>query len=199
MKRPLTLLLFPFMVLILGIPNPAVCQEGAAESEKSNPRADLIPIEKLPPKVSEEKQAASKKLYEAGLAIEKTKDLDGAIAKWKEALKTDPRNAACMNHYAWFLAVTAPKEKKDVDRALALARRSALVTELKNHDILDTVAEIHFIRKEYKLAVAVQKVALQALPMGKGKRRYLLKQLHKFEEAAGGVKESGKQKAENRD
>ena len=193
MNRPLVFLLTFLILRLLISPDLAVGQEGEDKSKDKKPGADLIPNGKLPKKVSAEKQSASENLYKEGLAIEKAKDLDGAIAKWKEALKTDPRNSACMNHYAWFLAVTAPKQRKDTDRALALARRAALITELKNHDILDTVAEIHFVRKEFKLAVAVQKVTLEAKPIGKGKLRYLLKQLRKFEKADEGEKQQNKE------
>lgn len=167
-----------------------VCASGSdAPSTKPKGKAkSIIPANEsedapLPPAVSEEQQSKSTALYKEGLAIEKKKDLDSAISRWEEALRVDPRNAACMNHYAWFLAVTAPAERKNLDRALVLARRSAKASDWKNHDVLDTLAEVHFHRKEYAKAVEVQKKALQPGTVGNVKDPYLKKQLQKFEKA----------------
>ena len=137
----------------------------------------------LPPEASEENQKKSKELLQEGLTIEKEKDIPAAIAKWEAALKLDGRNAACLNHYAWFLAVTAPEERRDAKKALELAIRAAQASAWRNRDILDTVAEVYFQLKQYEKAVETQKKALVDGLEGHSKPKYLEAQLQKFEKA----------------
>lgn len=135
---------------------------------------------------------ASKAAYEAGLKIEKDGKLDDAIALWEKALELDAKNWACLNHYAWFLAVTAPADKKDLKKAEELALRAAEASAWKNKDVIDTVAEVYFQRKEFAKAVEMQKKALAEGLVGNSNRKYLEKQLQKFE-AALAEKEAPKQ------
>ena len=134
---------------------------------------------------------ASKAAHEAGLALEKEKQIDAAIAKWEEAIKLDPKNWACLNHYAWFLAVTAPDGQKDLKKAEDLALRAAEASAWKNKDVLDTVAEVYFQRKQYAKAVETQKQALAEGLEGHSKTAYLEKQFKKFEEALAAEQKAG--------
>ena len=126
---------------------------------------------------------ASKAAYESGLKVEKDGKLDDAITLWEKALELDPKNWACLNHYAWFLAVSAPADKKDLKKAEALALRAAEASGWKNKDVIDTVAEVYFQRKQFAQAVETQKKALADGLEGHSNRKYLEKQLQKFEEA----------------
>src|SRR5262245_1852285 len=91
----------------------------------------------LPAEATPENQKRSTETYREALEIEKKKDLPGAIAKWEEALKLDPRNTFCLNHYAWFLGVSAPEEHRNLKKGLELAILADRIAEGKNHDILD--------------------------------------------------------------
>ena len=153
-----------------------------AEQPAANP-ATAAAQKELPAAASPEDQKKSVAAYTEALEIEKKKDLPGAIAKWEEALKLDPRNTACLNHYAWFLGVSAPAEHRNLAKGLELSQLADRIAESKNHDILDTVAEIHFQRGDFEKAIEAQKKALQPGLTGNCDRNYLEKQLKKFEKA----------------
>lgn len=145
----------------------------------------------LPEAVGEDAQQASTALYKEGLKIQKEeKDLARAIAKWDEALKTDPRNAKCMNHYAWFLAVDAAADRRDVARAIELSTMAARITEWKDRDIIDIVAEAHFQNKSYEQAIATLEKAYAPETTTGAKKDYLDGQMKKFKDALAASKES---------
>lgn len=138
----------------------------------------------LPEAVGEDAQQASTALYKEGLKIQKEeKDLARAIAKWEEALKTDPRNAKCMNHYAWFLAVDAGEDRRDVARAIELSTLAARITEWKDRDIIDTVAEAHYQNKNYERAIATLEKAYAPETTTGAQKKYLDGQMKKFKDA----------------
>lgn len=144
----------------------------------------------LPEAVGEDAQQASTVLYKEGLKIQKEeKDITRAIAKWDEALKTDPRNAKCMNHYAWFLAVDAEADRRDVARAIELSTLAARITEWKDRDIIDTVAEAHYQNKNYELAIATLEKAYAPETTTGAQKKYLDGQMKKFKDALAASKE----------
>lgn len=144
----------------------------------------------LPEAVGEDAQQTSTALYKEGLKIQKEeKDLARAIAKWDEALKTDPRNAKCMNHYAWFLAVDAEADRRDVARAIELSTLAARITEWKDRDIIDTVAEAHYQNKNYELAIATLEKAYAPETTTGAQKKYLDGQMKKFKDALAASKE----------
>lgn len=134
--------------------------------------------------VSDADRAASKKVYEDALGIEKGGDVASAASQYAAAIKLDPENAACLNHYAWFLAVTAPEKMRDPAKALKLALQAAKATGEKNRDILDTVAEVYFRIGDHARAVEYGKKALADGLEGHSKQKYLEAQLKKFVDAA---------------
>ncbi|MCW8129479.1 MAG: hypothetical protein KIS92_03765 [Planctomycetota bacterium] len=136
------------------------------------------------PAVSEADREASKKMYDDAREIEKNGDVKTAASQYEAAIKLDPTHAACMNHYAWFLAVTAPPKLRDLAKAERLALQAAKVSGEKNRDILDTVAEVYFQKKEFARAVEWGKKALAEGLEGHSKKKYLEEQLDKFVNAA---------------
>lgn len=143
------------------------------------------------PAVSAGDAARSTALYKAGLDLQKQQnDLDGAIAKYEEALRVNPANADCLNHYAWFLAVEAPAERRKIDRGIELALRAVQASDGTRPDILDTLAEAYFQKGDFAKAAKVgrQAVRVQQESGSPKYREYLQKQLAKFEQAAQGKK-----------
>jgi tetratricopeptide (TPR) repeat protein len=144
-----------------------------------------------PAAVSARDAARSFALYQAGLALQNGKnDLDGAVAKYEEALRINPANADCLNHYAWFLAVDAPAGRKQVDRGIELALRAVQASEGMRPDILDTLAEAYFQKGDLARAAKIgrQAVRVQQESGSPKYQNYLQRQLAKFEQAAQGKK-----------
>jgi len=141
-----------------------------------------------PQAIDEAQMKAAVEAFSAGQEKQKAGDLKGAIEQWDHAIKLNPAYAGCMNHYSWFLAVDAPAELKDLDKALALALKAVELTKGHHKDIDDTLAEVYFQRKAYPEAVAWGKKALGEGLEGHSKKDYLEGQLAKFEKA---LKDSG--------
>lgn len=141
---------------------------------------------RAPTAVSPEQVALSTTLYKTGLDLQKKQnDLDGAIAKYEEALRVNPANADCLNHYAWFLAVEAPAERKKIDRGIELGLLAVKASDGKRPDILDTLAEAYFQKGDFAQAVETGRQAVRAQQeSGSPKYKdYLQTQQIKFEAA----------------
>jgi dienelactone hydrolase len=122
-------------------------------------------------------------LYAEGKEAAKAKDWVTAEAKWKAALSLDPQSWEVLNHYAWFLVDTVPPELRDPDKSLGMAIKANELTEGKNRDILDTLAEIWFQKKDYARAVEFSRKALEPGLQGHAGLKGLQRQLAKFEKA----------------
>lgn len=129
-------------------------------------------------------------LYKAGKAAAKAKDWKTASAKWEEALKIDPQSWEILNHYAWFLVDTVPSDLWNPDKALEMAAKANDLAGGKNMDILDTLAEIWFQKKDFVKAVEFSKQSLEPGLQGHSKPEDLRKQLAKFEKALADSKAS---------
>ncbi len=116
---------------------------------------------RLPEPVNKEKQKESEALYRKGLAIQKQKKINEAIQLWESALAINPRNAACLNHYAWFVGVEDEGKFKDFEKGLELGLKAAVATEWKNRDIIDTVGHIYYRMGKVEKAIAVEKLGLK--------------------------------------
>jgi tetratricopeptide (TPR) repeat protein len=129
--------------------------------------------------VTTNEQQASMQLYRDGLGLQPT-NLVAAVEKYELALRRDGCNWEALNHYAWFLGVTAPTAYRNTERALGLALRAAEVTGWHNKDVIDTVAEVYFQRGEIGKAIELEKKALLPGLVGKSKEKYLKGQLDRF-------------------
>jgi arylsulfatase A-like enzyme len=110
-------------------------------------------------------------------------DWKAESAKWEEKLKGNPRSPDVLSQYSWFLLDTLPDELKNIDRALELANEANELAGGKDRDILDTLSEICFVRKDYAHAVDYSRKSLEPGLQGKGKVKALQKQLAKCEKA----------------
>jgi arylsulfatase A-like enzyme len=104
-------------------------------------------------------------------------------AKWEGKLKENPQSPDVLSQYAWFLLDTLPEELKDVEKALELAGKANELAGEKDRDILDTLSEIWFVKKDYVKAVDYSRKSLEPGLQGKGKLKSLQKQLAKCEKA----------------
>jgi hypothetical protein len=78
---------------------------------------------------------------------------------------------------------TLPDGLKDVGKALELAERANELAGGKDRDILDTLSEICFVKKDYARAVDYSRKSLEPGLQGKGTVKNLKKQLAKCEKA----------------
>lgn len=83
-------------------------------------------------------------------------DTAKAIEYYEDAISLNPGNDLAMNNYAYFLAVRGI----DLDRAERLIAE-ALKTNPENPTMLDTYAWVYFRKKEYTLALAYIKKAIE--------------------------------------
>ena len=87
------------------------------------------------------------------------KDLDGAMAAYRLALRADGKFHPALNNMAWLSA----ERKQDLDEALRAARR-AVELQPNQPSYVDTLAAVHLARKERKEALAVLTKAVAARP-----------------------------------
>jgi arylsulfatase A-like enzyme len=110
-------------------------------------------------------------------------DWKAEIAKWEGEQQLKPQDPGVLSQYAWFLLDTLPDELKDVDKALELAAKANELAGGKDRDILDTLSEIWFVKKDYARAVDYSRKSLDPGLLGKGTLKSLQKQLAKCERA----------------
>jgi tetratricopeptide (TPR) repeat protein len=90
---------------------------------------------------------------------EAAKDLDGAMASYRTALRADPKFHPALNNLAWL----ASQRKQDLDEGLRAARKAV---ELVPNQLayMDTLAVLLLARKEPKLALEAVASVLKAQP-----------------------------------
>lgn len=113
--------------------------------------------------------------YRIGDLHYELKQWDKAKEALLKAIETDPNHAEALNRLAWIYAV----EGSNLDKAIKLSRRS-LEVEPSSPGFLDTLAEIHYQRKEYQDAIRLIQQAIDQAP----KKKYFKRQLAKFQRAA---------------
>jgi membrane associated rhomboid family serine protease/tetratricopeptide (TPR) repeat protein len=92
------------------------------------------------------------------------KDYGDAIAHYQGALRLDPNLAEAHNNLAWLYATCEDPKYRDPKAALDQAQRAVDLTDWKQPDFIDTLAEAHFVNGNYQQAVDIQKKALALAP-----------------------------------
>lgn len=87
------------------------------------------------------------------------KDLDGALASYRLALRADAKYHPALNNLAWMNA----ERKLELDEALRSARR-AVELQPRQPSYVDTLAFVHLARKEPKVALELLNKALKEQP-----------------------------------
>jgi len=105
-----------------------------------------------------------------------------AIQHYKEALKIDSQNAASHNNLAWLYATCDDPKYRDPHAALEHARQAVELTQWKDAEFLDTLAEANYASGSYQEAVRIQLLALQLDPDDPELQEHMAK----YRKAAGG-------------
>jgi tetratricopeptide (TPR) repeat protein len=88
-------------------------------------------------------------------------NFDEAVSHFNSALKIDPNDAGANNNLAYALISRPGIEKNDITRAVELARRAAELTEYRNPEILETLADCYSKDGKSDLAVQTAEKALE--------------------------------------
>ena len=87
-----------------------------------------------------------------------------AVRHYQEALHIEPQNAEAHNNLAWLYATSDEPQYHDPTSALAHARQAVELTQWKEAEYIDTLAEANYAGKNYQEAVRIQALALQLNP-----------------------------------
>jgi tetratricopeptide (TPR) repeat protein len=90
-----------------------------------------------------------------------------AIGKYREALRLDPDLAEAHNNLAWLYATCDDPKFRNPHAALEHAQRSVELTQWKDGNSIDTLAEAYYVNGNYQQAVDIQKKALELEPDNK--------------------------------
>jgi tetratricopeptide (TPR) repeat protein len=104
---------------------------------------------------------------------------EDALHSLEKGLEADPGNAGILNHMAWFYATTEDPKLRDPAKALSYAQRAVEASNGMDANVLDTLAEAHFVNGEFDEAIEAEEKALGLAP---GREAYL-NQLEKFRAA----------------
>ena len=104
-----------------------------------------------------------------------------AILHYQEALRRDPRLAEAHNNLAWLYATSEDQRYRDPQKALEHARRAVELTEWKEPNFIDTLAEAFFVNNRFDEAVQTQSKALKLAP----DNREFQEHMEKYRKAAG--------------
>ena len=104
----------------------------------------------------------------------KTGRIDECIDTYMGYVKRHPEDAKAHNSFAWFCA----SKKVGLDEALPVAIRAVELSE-RDPGYLDTLAELHYARGEYDLAIEIGEEAARKEPGDK----YFTDQVKKFKKA----------------
>lgn len=105
-----------------------------------------------------------------------------ARAKWayENIIILSPDDGMALNNLAWILATAEDRALRDYPQALSLAEQAVGIT--RSPTFLDTLAEAYFVNGYYEDAVVTIQ---EALDTASDNKRYLKRQLERFEKAMG--------------
>jgi Zn-dependent protease with chaperone function len=110
------------------------------------------------------------------------KDFKETVSAYEKSLSLAPANPHVLNNLAWLYATCEESSVRNPKRALHLSLQAVHLE--RSSQVLDTLAESHFINDEIEAAIAAETIALE---LAKENREYYQKQLERF---AGGKKET---------
>ncbi len=87
-----------------------------------------------------------------------------AVNAYLQALRIEPDSAIAHNNLAWLYATCDDPQFRNPTAALAHAQRAVELTDWKEGEFIDTLAEAHYANGDYREAVEIQKKALALLP-----------------------------------
>jgi tetratricopeptide (TPR) repeat protein len=105
-----------------------------------------------------------------------------AIQHYKQALQIQPQNAESHNNLAWLYATCEDPRWRDPRAALEHARQAVELTQWKEAEFIDTLAEANYAGGSYQEAVRIQLLALQLDPLNPDLQEHMAR----YRKAAGG-------------
>jgi tetratricopeptide (TPR) repeat protein len=120
-------------------------------------------IGKNPPTADGQKLLAANQMLLADLYA-KQKLYADAIKNYQQALRLVPDFAEAHNNLAWLYATCDDPKYRDPKAALDHAQQAVKLTEWKEGESIDTLAEAYYVNGDYQQAVEVQKKALALEP-----------------------------------
>ena len=90
-----------------------------------------------------------------------------AIKAYQRVLRLAPDMAEAHNNLAWLYATCDDQNYRDPKAALDHAQLAVNLTEWKEGEFIDTLAEAHYVNGDYQQAVEIQKKALALEPDNK--------------------------------
>jgi membrane associated rhomboid family serine protease/cytochrome c-type biogenesis protein CcmH/NrfG len=103
------------------------------------------------------------------------KRYDQAILYYQEALRRNPRLAEAHNNLAWLYATSEDPKYRNPGGALEHARRAVELTNWKEPNSIDTLAEAFYVNKNFTEAVRTQAKALKLAPDNREFREHMEK------------------------
>jgi tetratricopeptide (TPR) repeat protein len=104
-----------------------------------------------------------------------------AIRNYQEALRLEPDFAEAHNNLAWLYATCDDQKFRDPKSALEHAQLAVDLTQWREGESIDTLAEAHFVNGDYQQAVEIQKRALALQPDNKEMQEHMAR----YRKAAG--------------
>jgi tetratricopeptide (TPR) repeat protein len=104
-----------------------------------------------------------------------------AIKTYQQVLRLEPNFAEAHNNLAWLYATCEDPKFRDPKAALDHAQRAVDLTQWKEGESIDTLAEAHFANGDYRQAVEIQKKALALAPDNKELQEHMAR----YRKAAG--------------
>jgi membrane associated rhomboid family serine protease/tetratricopeptide (TPR) repeat protein len=104
-----------------------------------------------------------------------------AIKTYQQALLLEPDFAEAHNNLAWLYATCEDQKFRDPKAAVNHAQKAVELTEWKEGESIDTLAEAHYVNGDYQQAVEIQKKALALEPDNKDLQEHMAR----YRKAAG--------------
>jgi tetratricopeptide (TPR) repeat protein len=100
-----------------------------------------------------------------------------ALQHCEKSIALAPDDHQSRNNAAWIYAHAAPKEVKHMDQALRYAEEAVKLTARKNAEVLDTLAEVYFLKGDTNKALTAIEEAVTLLD----KQKYYAARMAKFQ------------------
>jgi TPR repeat protein len=98
------------------------------------------------------------------ILLEQDGQAEATISALHAALEIDPNDSHVLNNLAWQLATSSEPRLRDPERALELAQLAIANSEVPEANMLDTLAEAHFVNGHFEEAIEAAQQALAAGP-----------------------------------
>jgi tetratricopeptide (TPR) repeat protein len=99
-----------------------------------------------------------------GYALVEKGDIQGALAELHRAIDLNPSDPSPWNNLAWLFATSKDSRFKNPAKALEYAQKAVSLSESKNAEFVDTLAEAYFVNGDNDKAIETEERALALIP-----------------------------------